>query len=86
MRQPVNRIIAINPESPMRHTNPRTAYAGRTTWWHLEVAASDRDGAVAPGNGYSERVENVADRPLTPVPVNLWCSCHPRRVCCRWAS
>jgi len=30
-RQRVNRIITINPEPPMRHNDPRAAYAARTT-------------------------------------------------------
>lgn len=33
-RQRVNRIIAINPEPLMRHTDPRAAYAARTTQIH----------------------------------------------------
>lgn len=36
--QRVNHCIAINPETPMRHTDPRTAYAARTTQIHAKLA------------------------------------------------
>jgi hypothetical protein len=37
-RQRVNHCIAINPETPMRHTAPRAAYAARTTQIHAKLA------------------------------------------------
>lgn len=36
--QRVNRIIAINPEPPMRHIDPRAAYAARTAQVHAKLA------------------------------------------------
>jgi hypothetical protein len=36
--QRVNHCLAINTETPMRHTNPRAAYAARTTQIHAKVA------------------------------------------------
>jgi hypothetical protein len=36
--QRVNRCIAINPETPMRHTDPRAAYAARSTQIHAKLA------------------------------------------------
>lgn len=36
--QRVNHCIAINPEPPMRHTDPRAAYAARTTQIHAKLA------------------------------------------------
>ncbi len=36
--QRVNHCIAINPETPMRHTAPRAAYAARTTQIHAKLA------------------------------------------------
>jgi len=36
--QRVNHCIAINPETPMRHTDPRAAYAARTTQIHAKLA------------------------------------------------
>ena len=34
----MNRCIAINPETPMRHTDPRAAYAARSTQIHAKLA------------------------------------------------
>jgi len=34
----VNQGVAINPETPMRHTDPRAAYAARTTQIHAKLA------------------------------------------------
>jgi hypothetical protein len=34
----VNRIIVINPEPPMRHADPRAAYAARTAQIHVKLA------------------------------------------------
>ncbi|HOV58814.1 MAG TPA: hypothetical protein PLN91_13130 [Rhodanobacteraceae bacterium] len=34
----MNHCIAINPETPMRHTNPRAAYAARTTQINAKLA------------------------------------------------
>jgi hypothetical protein len=34
----VNHCIAINPETPMRHTDARAAYAARTTQIHAKLA------------------------------------------------
>lgn len=36
--QSVSHRIAINPEPPMRHTDPRVAYATRTTQIHAKLA------------------------------------------------
>lgn len=36
--QRVTHCIAINPETPMRHTDPRTAYAARTAQIHAKLA------------------------------------------------
>ncbi len=36
--QRVNHCIAINPETPMRHTDPRAAYAARATQIHAKLA------------------------------------------------
>lgn len=36
--QRVNQGIAINPDTPMRHTDPGTAYAARTTQIHVKLA------------------------------------------------
>ncbi|MFN3577628.1 MAG: hypothetical protein ACK4TJ_11700 [Tabrizicola sp.] len=36
--QRVNQGIAINPETPMRHADPRAAYAARTTQIHAKLA------------------------------------------------
>jgi hypothetical protein len=36
--QRVNRIIAINPEPPMRYTDPRAAHTARTTQIHAKLA------------------------------------------------
>lgn len=40
--QRVNRIIAINPETPMRPTDPRAAHAARTTQIHAKLARLQR--------------------------------------------
>jgi hypothetical protein len=73
-RQRVNRTIAINPEPPMRHTDPRAAYATRTKQIHAKLArlqqlADDHFGhdpeAVHWGHiGDLGRVEQALDDPL----------------------
>jgi hypothetical protein len=72
--QRVNRTIAINPEPPMRHTDPRAAYATRTKQIHAKLArlqqlADDHFGhdpeAVHWGHiGDLGRVEQALDDPL----------------------
>ncbi len=69
--QRVNHCIAINPETPMHHTDPRAAYAARTTQIHAKLArlqqlADDHFGhdpdAVHWGHvGDLERVEQALD-------------------------
>ena len=44
--QRVNRVIAINQEPPMRHTDHRDAYAARTALY-ARVARADNDDEVA---------------------------------------
>ena len=34
----MNHCIAINPKTPMRHTDPRAAYAARATQIHAKLA------------------------------------------------
>lgn len=62
----MNQGIAINPETPMRHTDPRAAYAARTAQIHAAQLANDHFGhapdAVHWGHvGDLGRVEQALD-------------------------